>query len=107
MSEQENDQLNPDMIELEIRVDARYAGKRIQGPCLVTREVTLTVPHIEAKYINLGKVMEGVIIQVVDQHTRKVQASIRQKEKEERERKEAAKDREKLRLWNNGQKAES
>lgn len=64
-----------EFIELTITVDARYQGTRIAGPCLVSKEVELKFPYqIDPKFINLAKVMEGLIPSVVEDHKNKVMA---------------------------------
>lgn len=90
----EHSLLSPEHIELTIIVEARYQGERITGPCLVKETVALMVPYaVDPKFINLGKLMEGVIPEVVGEHKRKVGAEAAKKE-----------DRKQLRLWdgNNG-----
>lgn len=72
--------MNQELIELTITVDARYQGERIAGPCLVSQQVILQFPYqIDPKFINLAKVMEGLIPSVVEAHKNKVMADYTQK----------------------------
>ncbi len=83
--------VGPEHIELTVKISAEYVGTRISGACLVSDEITLTLPQMDSKYVIFPKVMEGAVSQIIDAHRQKVMAEKSRIEKEKKEKAEREK----------------
>lgn len=86
-----NEGLTPEHIDLRVVIEARYSGTRIAGPCYVHDEIILVLPQMESKFVNFPKIMEGAVNNIIDAHLNKVRAEKVTKAKEDAQEKERAK----------------